>query len=214
MASNGNGLKNTDKNYSFKRGAIPILISAPHAVNCYRESQIRGGDYLTGPLAMYLANLCDCSYFIRTYNDNDDPNYPLGITLPVLENEYLRALTKLITAPDFFLVIDLHGFKYRKKAACSIWTDDNNPCDPVITSIFFKNFKLQNFSYDQGSEYLGGQVTRQSALITQAFQLEIKRSIRSLKLENLHLLKQFILAMQQSISETYEYSRRLEKIRS
>ncbi len=96
LANNKNGMKIDNKNYIFKTGKIPILLSAPHAVKQYRESQVKPSDYLTGALAIYLAEKCDCSYFVRTFNDNDDPNFPLGITLLEIENDYLKVQKKFI----------------------------------------------------------------------------------------------------------------------
>ena len=79
--------------------------------------------------------------------------------------------------------------------------------------MFECNFNNSNLSIDDGNEYLGGQVTRQCSLITNAFQIEIKRAIRTLKLENYNLLKSFIYSMQKSIYNTYDCSIKLEKVR-
>lgn len=213
LANNKNGLKIDNKNYIFKTGKIPILLSAPHAVKQYRESQVKSSDYLTGALAIYLAEKCNCSYFVRIFNDNDDPNFPLGKTLLKIENEYLRTLKKFIQEYNQFLMIDIHGCVNSKKYDCSLWHDDYNTCETQVVKIFENNFNCCDLTIDNGTEYLGGQVTRQCALITNSFQLEIKRKIRTLKLENYYLLKSFIDSMEKSIYETYDYSMKLEKVR-
>lgn len=213
LANNKNGLKIDNRNYIFKTGKIPILLSAPHAVKQYRESQVKSSDYLTGALAIYLAEKCDCSYFCRVFNDNDDPNFPLGTTLSHTENYYLNALKRYIQEFNQFLVIDIHGCINNKKYDCSLWSNNYNTCDSNVIKIFENNFGCHNLSVDNGSEYLGGQVTRQCALITNSFQLEIKRKIRTLKLENYYLLKSFIDSMEESIYKTYDYSMKLEKVR-
>lgn len=178
-----------------------------------RESQVKLSDYLTGPLAIYLAEQCNCSYFVRVFNDNDDPNFPLGKTSLEIENEYLKALKKFIQEHNQFLMIDIHGCLNNKKYDCSLWHNNYNTCELQIVKIFEKNFNYYDLTIDSGTEYLGGQVTRQCSLITNSFQIEIKRKIRSLKLENYYLLKQFIDSMQKSIYETYDYSMKLEKVR-
>lgn len=205
LANNKNGFKVDNKNYISKVGKMPILLSASHAVKQYREAQVKLSDYLTGPLAIYLAEKCDCSYFVRTYNDNDDPNFPLGTTLLEVENEYLKALLEFIQEYNQILVIDIHGCVDSKNYDCSIWHDDYNTCESQIVKIFEKNFNYHDLTFDNGSEYLGGQVTRQSSLYTNSFQIEIKRKIRTLKLENYYLLKSFIETMETSILETYNY---------
>ena len=213
LVNNKNGLKIDNKNYIFKTGKIPILLSAPHAVKQYRESQVKPSDYLTGALAIYLAEKCNCSYFVRVFNDNDDPNFPLGTTLSHIENDYLNALKKYIQEFNQFLVIDIHGCVNSKEYDCSIWSNNYNTCDSNIIKIFENNFRCYNLSVDNGTEYLGGQVTRQSSMITNSFQIEIKRKIRTLKLENYYLLNSFIDSMEESIYETYDYSMKLEKVR-
>lgn len=212
LANDKNGAKIDNKNYIFKIGKIPILLSAPHAVKQYRESQVKPSDYLTGALAIYLAEKCDCSYFVRVFNDNDDPNFPLGKTLLEIENEYLRTLKKLIQRYNQFLIIDIHGCVNSKKYDCSLWHGGYNTCELQIIKIFENNFNCHGLTIDNGTEYLGGQVTRQCALITNSFQIEIKRKIRTLKLENYDVLKSFIDSMEKSIYETYDYYMKLGKV--
>ena len=213
LNNNKNGLKVNGKNYIYKIGKIPIILSAPHAVKQCRESQVKLSDYLTGPLAIYLAQKCNCSYFVRVYNDNEDPNFPLGTTILNLHSDYLKELINLIQLFNQFLVIDIHGCTNVKQYDCSLWSNNYNTCDREIIRIFKNNFNSVGLSVDNGSEYLGGQVTRQCSLITNAFQIEIKKKIRTLKLENYYLLKSFIDSMAKSIYETYDYSMKLEKVR-
>lgn len=213
LTNNRNGLKINDKNYIFKPGKKPILLSAPHAVKQYRESQVKSSDYLTGALAIYLAEKCDCSCFCRVFNDNDDPNFPLGKTLSHTENDYLNALKRYIQEFNQFLVIDIHGCADSKKYDCSLWHDDYSTCETQVVKIFENNFNYYDLTIDNGTEYLGGQVTRQCALITNSFQLEIKRKIRTLNMENYYLLKSFVDSMEESIYETYDYSMKLEKVK-
>ncbi len=174
---------------------------------------MKASDYLTGPFAIYLAEKCNCSYFVRVFNDNDDPNYPLGITLPTIENDYLSSLCQYIQNIDSLLVVDIHGCTNSKKFDCSIWHDNYNTCDANIIKLFENKLISYGISVDNGSEYLGGQVTRQASLFTNALQIEIKRKIRSLKLEDTYLLESFINSMEESIYETYDYFRGLEKVK-
>lgn len=195
----------------YKIGSIPIVLSAPHAVKQCRNHKIKANDYLTGALAIYLANKCDCSYFVRTFNDNDDPNYPVGITLSQVDSEYLKVLKRIVQDYGQMLVIDIHGCTDCKKSDCSLWHDNYLTCDPYIINVFEKNISDCGLTIDDGSEYAGGQVTRQCAMITNSFQLEIKRKIRSLEIEKLYLLESFIKAMQKSILDTNHYFMKLKK---
>lgn len=211
LVNNKNGLKINNKNYKYKIGANPIILSAPHAVKQCRNQNIKAIDYLTGALAIYLANKCNCSFVVRTFNDNDDPNFPLGYTLSQVDNDYLILLKKLVKFYSQFLVIDLHGCTNSKKYDCSLWHDNYKNCNIEIVKIFEDNFVVNGITVDHGREYLGGQVTRQCSLITDAFQLEIKRKIRSLKIENVDLLISFINSMSDSIEKTSTFVKKLQK---
>ena len=83
----------------------------------------------------------------------------------------------------------------------------------VTARTFENNFSSLGLTVDMGSEYLGGQVTRQTSLVTDAIQIEVKRKIRSLKKENYQLLKAFIDAMEKSIYDVYDYSIKNQKIK-
>ena len=113
LQNNKNGLIVNGKSYIYEIGKIPIILSAPHVVKQYRESQVKSFDLLI----------------------------------------------------------------------------------------------------DNGNEYLKGQVTRQCSLVTNAFQIELKKKIRTLRLKNYYLLKSFIYSMEKSIYETYDFSMKLEKVR-
>lgn len=192
------------KNYLFKKGEIPILLSAPHAVGHYREGQYKVHDYLTGPLAIYIAEKCHCSYLVRTFNNDDDPNYPLGTTLQNPTDAYLLELQKIIQEHKILLVIDIHGCGDHKQVDCSIWSNQYQTCPYSLISILHKHLKQANFSTDDGQEYLGGQVTRQSSLLTNAFQIEIKRKIRTTE-KDIFLLDAYIKAMVTAITEIHHH---------
>lgn len=213
LANDKNGKKVDDKSYIYKVSKIPILLSAPHAVRQFRESQVKVSDYLTGPLAIYLANSCDCSYFVRVFNDNDDPNFPLGETLSCVKNEYLKALKQFILEHDQFLIIDIHGCVTSEQYDCSLWHHDYRTCDRQIVKIFEGCLARHQLTVDDGSLYLGGQVTRQASLVTNAFQVELNRKIRTLKLKNYYLLKAFIDSMSEAIHETCDYSMKMKEAR-
>lgn len=166
----------------------------------YREGEIKTGDFLTGPLAISLAERCDCFSLVRTCNVQDDPNFPVGETLKEINNLYLEYLLYVINKYDIKLVIDLHGCNDTHNVDCSIWSDAFKTCDSNIISLFENEFIKRHLSCDKyGNEYFGGQVTRQVAKITNVFQLEVKRYIRSLKRDNRDNLYNFIEAMESSI---------------
>lgn len=170
-----------------------------------REGRVKPSDYLTGPLAIYLANKCHCSYFVRCYHNQDDPNFPIGETLSFIDSEYLRVLTNFIKNHQEYLIIDLHGCRNIRKCDCSIWSDDAKLCDNHLLDIFQNQLEKHSLSVDRGSEFLGGQVTRQCGMLTNAFQLEVKKKIRSIKKENYSLLEAFTTSIEQAIIDSNNY---------
>ncbi len=212
LRNHKNGFKIDNKNYIYRVGKNPIVLSAPHAVKQQRPYKDKLSDYLTGPLAIYLAEKCDCSYFVRIFNDNDDPNWPLEETLNTIENEYLKALINFIKVYQQSLVIDIHGCKNKRLYDISMFTDNYKTCHQRIVNIFAKELRQNNLSVDDtGSEYLSGQVTRQCSLVTNAIQMEIKRKCRSLKEEDLIYLSAFIDSMEEAIKETSYTLKKINK---
>ena len=205
LSNNKNGFKINKTNHTLRKGNIPILISAPHTVRQYRNDEIKASDYLTGALALSLAEQLDCFALVRNCNNQDDPNFPIGKTLPEANTMYLQYLLDMIKLYDIQLVIDLHGCSDKRNFDCSIWSDNFKTCDPNIISLFNEKFAECNISCDvNGTEYLGGQVTRQVARLTNVFQLEVKKSYRSLDKDDRNNLYNFIEAMQDSINEVYK----------
>ena len=207
LSNNKNGFKINKTNHMLRKGSIPVLISAPHAVRQYRCDSTKASDYLTGALALSLAEQLDCFAFVRNCNNQDDPNFPIGKTLPEANTMYLQYLLNMIELYDIQLVIDLHGCSDQRNFDCSIWSDNFKTCDSNIISIFKEKFNEYNISCDEnGTEYLGGQVTRQVSRLTNVFQLEVKRSFRSLDVADRDNLSSFIEAMENSIHKVYKYN--------
>lgn len=205
LENDKNGLPINGKNNIYIKGLLPILISAPHAVRQQRNGEIKSSDYLTGPLAIYLAEKCNCSCFVKVCNDYDDANYPVGVTLENVDSDYIAELKDILIKNNYFLVIDLHGCKDERIADCSFWSDNYSTCSKDILEIFQRNLSDKGLSYDDGSEFLGGQVTRQVSKITNAVQLEVRKRVRNLKRENVEYLEAFIKTLEKSIYDIYNF---------
>lgn len=210
LENDKNGVKINNLNYIKKIGKIPIVLSASHAVKQYRELMVKDNDYLTGPLAIYLADKLNCSYFVRVFNNHDDPNFPLGITINNDEDPYIMGIKSFIYDYNEQLVIDLHGCKDNKVYDCSIWSDNFKTCNKELVDLFSNSFSKYDLTVDNGSEYKGGQVTRQCALLTNSFQLEIKRKIRSLNEEDYKYLLSFLESMEESIYKISSFKKSLK----
>ncbi len=89
--------------YRIVEGDAPIVVSAPHATQPFREGKYRfadGGG--TAALAIELNKLSGVSIIYTTYESPSDPNF-------YDDNDYKRALKLLIERKHPLLLLDLHG---------------------------------------------------------------------------------------------------------
>lgn len=108
--------------YKIKQGKVPIMLSAPHAINHYRNGEIKCADLYTGGIAYYLHKKCGCHLIYLSSYSEVDPNFDNA------ENcEYKCALGKYINENGIKFLIDLHGSKAEHGFAIEMGTiDDNN----------------------------------------------------------------------------------------
>ena len=92
-------------NFKIIKGNIPVLISAPHSVECFRNGYVKSSDRMTGGIAEYLCEKYGLYGITRTFCNNDDPNYyNTGISL-----EYKKAVIDLINSSKIEFMFDIHG---------------------------------------------------------------------------------------------------------
>jgi hypothetical protein len=85
------------------KGTVPVIISAPHATQPFREGKFRfsdGGG--TAALAVALSKATGASVIYTQYRSPSDPNY-------YDDNDFKRALRTLIEDTHARLVLDIHG---------------------------------------------------------------------------------------------------------
>src|SRR5690554_6185453 len=70
--------QNNHQLFQYEEGAIPIIISAPHAVKQVRNGWIKDPDIFTGSLALLLKSLTGCHIIYRTSTGNGDSNRDLN----------------------------------------------------------------------------------------------------------------------------------------
>lgn len=95
--------KNGEKWFNVILGRGPIIISAPHATQPFRDGKYRfsdGGG--TAALAVMLGKLTDSTVIYTTKASPSDPNY-------YDNNDYKVRLAELIKAQKPKLIIDIHG---------------------------------------------------------------------------------------------------------
>ena len=110
---NGNG----QTAFFIKEGRIPIMVSAPHAVNQFREGQVKWADKYTGGIAGYLHEVTGCHLICSSMFTKSDPNYD-----PPEENRYQDALEDYVKDHKIAVLLDLHGATKKREYAVEIGT--------------------------------------------------------------------------------------------
>ncbi len=99
------------------QGSIPVLLSAPHAVNHFRNGEIKYADIYTGGIATFLQEETACHLICAANSKTYDPNFDqFG------QNPYQQALLPYIKEHAIRLVLDLHGASYSREYAVEIGT--------------------------------------------------------------------------------------------
>ena len=85
-------------------GTVPVMISAPHAVNQMREGQGKWADKYTGAVALLLHELTGCHIIYASGYTGGDPNYD-----DLASNPYQKALIEYVRSHKIPVLLDLHG---------------------------------------------------------------------------------------------------------
>lgn len=114
--------------FVIEEGTIPIMISAPHAINQFREGQVKWADMYTGGIARYLHKMTGCHLIYSCMFTETDPNYDEPGT-----NRYQDAIKDYLSKHQAYILIDLHGAAKKREYAIEMGTaPEQNPVPGVI----------------------------------------------------------------------------------
>ncbi|NLK35108.1 MAG: hypothetical protein GX301_06630 [Gracilibacteraceae bacterium] len=117
--NNYDGDSKIDYGYKYEKGTIPVLVSAPHSVNHWRNGKVKYADIFTGSIARMLHLLTGCHVFYKTKNDNYDPNYDPACG----DGGYKNSLIEIIRKENICIFIDLHGAAENREFDIDLGTD-------------------------------------------------------------------------------------------
>ena len=138
-------------------GTVPLIVSAPHAINQFREGQTKWADKYTGSLALLLHELTGCHLIYASGYTGGDPNYD---SLEI--NPYQKALIDYVKEHKIPVLIDLHGASSSRPYSVEMGTapirdNDNNIVgdeNPSLKGHLFIS-KLLRFSFEYALQRLG-----------------------------------------------------------
>lgn len=110
---NGSG----DNAFFIEEGSIPVIVSAPHAINQFRAGQMKLADVYTGGIARYLHEVTDCHIICSSRFTESDPNYD-----PVGKNKYQDTLKEYLEKHPVSVLLDLHGTSQTREYAVELGT--------------------------------------------------------------------------------------------
>lgn len=123
---NGTG----SRHFVIRKGRIPVMISAPHAVNHFREGKIKYADMLTGGIAEYLQEQTGCHLICATRYEEADGNFDPADTC-----DYKKELAEYVKKNQIRVLIDLHGIKAGGEIAVELGTGGEG--DPSLLTYGF-----------------------------------------------------------------------------
>ena len=111
------GNKNLSKtDYVYKKGSIPVLISAPHSIKQpargkYNVDGYKSSDAFTGAMAKIIAEKTGAHVIYKScYTGTDDNYITLENNKGSYKTPYRDKIKEIVKNNDIKLVIDLHGF--------------------------------------------------------------------------------------------------------
>jgi hypothetical protein len=119
-------------------GDLPVIISAPHAVNHPREGGLKLADTFTGSLSLQLSKRIGAPAVIYSRTSGEDANYDE-------DGSYKRALAESVVASHAKFVVDLHGLGRSQPFELVIGTargqsiNDNLRWRRAFTNLLFKS---------------------------------------------------------------------------
>ncbi|MEE0699865.1 MAG: hypothetical protein U0M66_04695 [Bacilli bacterium] len=105
----------TEEKYRVLSGRVPVLLSAPHAVNQIRGEDVRDAEKYTGALVRYLSRATN-SYAIFQLFTHADPNLDE-------DHNYKSAVVNLVEAYNIKLLIDVHSSTFKDDTDIDIVTN-------------------------------------------------------------------------------------------
>ena len=133
---NGSG----DCAFQIEKGSVSVMISAPHAVNGFREGKTKWADLFTGGIARYLHEVMGCHVIYSCKYTESDPNYdPPGM------NKYHDELVKYLERHKVFLLMDIHGSTKAREYAVEMGTAPGR--DPITNAVKDEDPSLKGYEF-------------------------------------------------------------------
>ena len=168
---------NTSELIHFKKGTVPILLSAPHTVNFLKEDgNFKMREAYTKAIVKYLALKTGAFLLIKENSDGIDPN-------KIEMEDYKRQLLEIIEKHQIRLVLDIHGAASHHDFAIEIGSLDGVSAKPETIKALKTALLNQRIApVAENQPFKGGGITKtvHGNANIEVLQLEINRNYRDL----------------------------------
>ena len=171
--------KERDDYFEYKKGKIPILISAPHGARHLRDGCWKEEDEYTAGIAIKLAEMTDAHVIYVKNATKEDSNHDL-------ETKFKDKIREIVKKHGIKFIADIHGANSNRpfKVSVGIINDENEKCScPSFKDTIqetFKNFQKDIFNLCHFSASKSGTITSfaKNILNIEAAQFEINSEFR------------------------------------
>ena len=171
--------KEQDDYYEYKKGKIPILISAPHGAKHLRNGSWKEEDEYTAGIAIKLAEMTGAHVIYVKNATKEDSNHDL-------ETKFKDKIREIVKEHGIKFIADIHGANSNRpfKVSVGIINDEDEKCSsPSFKDIIqetFKTFQNDIFNLCNFSASKSGTVTSfaKNILNIEAAQFEINSKFR------------------------------------
>lgn len=176
------GLSKND--YKYKKGNIPILISAPHSVKQIRNDQLKPADIYTGAIIKTLGKTTNAHIIYKTRASGDENH-------TTKKTAYRNEIEKIVKKHNIKVIIDLHGMSMERKSDIDIGTGSSKNKNLLGKDYILHIVRnsLKNLNCSENKYFHGGKDVTLSSYCSQVLgvptlQLEINRKYRTKESRN------------------------------
>ena len=199
IAGDYRGQDNAPK-FEIVTGAIPVMVSAPHAITHWREGRIKPSDDYTGSIALALADLTGAHAIVATHFSHADPNWD------AFENsDYKQALARYIREHGIGLLLDIHGMVAASPNLVALGTAGGETCrawpevEPMAFHALYEGLENARERYGKGvalnparhgargRDTVARSISRECGIA--ALQIELATQVRVPSLRGTHIPK-------------------------
>lgn len=171
-----------DLPYIIKKGVVPVIISAPHTYEHYREGRTKVAEQGAGVIAFALNKLCGTHCMVKAQVNDDDPNYND-------DSPYKKALAQYMIDNGVKYLIDLHELAPSRPTDINpmINGGKNIKGNEVLYLKIKQRFAQSGFTLTEDFPYAGKTDRRLTAYVNKAtglFSLQMELNSKLLYTEN------------------------------